>query len=107
MVNGNECTIIEVTIPYETSNKYIHQRRDQKIEKYEKLIKDELTQVECISGQIIPIVIGALDTITTHTNQDLKKLKLSSIKDALQMTVATGSINILNSHFRRNDLEQG
>ena len=107
MVNGNECTIIEVTIPYETSNEYIHQRRDQKIEMYKKLIKDELTQVECISGQIIPFVIGALGTITTHTNQDLKKLKLSSIKDALQMTVATGSINILNSHFRRNDFEQG
>lgn len=33
----------------------------------------------------------------------LKKLKLQTQKDALQMTVATGSINILNAHFKRHD----
>ena len=108
MVDGDECTIIEVTIPYETSEEYIHQQRLQKVEKYEQLIKtpDGLRQVDCKSGQIIPIMIGALRTITAATNQDLKMLKLSAIKDALQMTISTRSVNILNSHFRRNDFER-
>ena len=61
--------------------------------------------MDCTSGQVIPVVIGALGTITAATNQDLKTLRLSSIKDALQMTISTGSVNILNSHFRRNDFE--
>ena len=108
MVDGDNCTIIEVTIPYETSEEYINQRKRQKVEKYEQLIKmqDGLRQVDCTSGQVIPVVIGALGTITAAINQDLKTLKLSCIKDALQMMISTGSVNILNSHFRRNDFER-
>ena len=69
-------------------------------------MQDGLRQVDCTSGQVIPVVIGALGKLTAATNQDLKTLKLSSIKDALQMTISTGSVNILNSHFRRNDFER-
>ena len=108
MVDGDNCTIIKVTIPYEMSEKYTNQRRRQKVEKYEQLIKiqDGLRQVDCTSGQVIPVVIGALGTTTAANNQDLKTLKLSSIEDALQMTISTDSVNILNSHFRRNDFER-
>ena len=86
MVDGDNCTIIDVTIPYERSEEYINQRRRQKVEKYEQLIKtqDGLRQVDCTSGQVIPVVIGVLGTITAATNQDLKPLKLSSIKDAFK-----------------------
>ena len=51
MVDGNNCTIIEVTIPYEMSEEYTNQRRCQKVEKYEQLIKtqDGLRQVDCKS----------------------------------------------------------
>ena len=37
-----------------------------------------------------------------ETVNDLKKLKLQTQKDGLQMTVATGSTNILHAHFKRD-----
>ena len=51
----------------------------------------------------LPIVIGALGTISDETLDDLNKLKLQTQRDALQMTVATGSANILNAHFKLED----
>ena len=103
IVDGDSVKIIKVTVPYETSPEYLESRRHDKIHKYKQLIEEELEQVQCTQGEVIPIVIGALGTITESTRQDLKKLNLQNQMDALQMTVATGSITILNNHFRRND----
>ena len=103
IVDGDSVKIIKVTVPYETSPEYLESRRHDKIHKYKQLIEEELEQVQCTQGEVIPIVIGALGTITESTRQDLKKLNLQNQMDALQMTVATGSIMILNNHFRRND----
>ena len=105
MVDGDKCYIIEITIPYENSEQYLQQRRTEKIDKYKQLINEELRQVKCTEGEMIPIVIGALGTITEECNQDLKRLKLTKHRDALQMTVATGSVNVLNNHFRRHDFD--
>ena len=61
MVKDDEVIIVEVTIPYETSNQYLEQRRQDKIRKYEKLLQeDRLLQVQCNKGTIVPITIGAL-----------------------------------------------
>lgn len=106
MIDGDKCFIIEITIPYEGSQEYLQQRRQEKIAKYEPLIKEELQQVQCTEGEVIPLVIGALGTITEESNQDLKRLKLTKQRDALQMTVSTGSVNILNNHFRRQDFDK-
>ena len=47
----------------------------EKMMKYERLLRqDELQQVECEKGVVIPIVIGALGTINNRTNVNLKKL---------------------------------
>lgn len=77
MVKDDEIIIVEVTIPYETSNQYLEQRRQDKIRKYEKLLlEDRLLQVQCNKGTIVPITIGTLGTITDSTNKDLHQLKL-------------------------------
>ena len=64
----------------------------------------ELEQVECAEGEIAPIVIGALSTMNNEAINDLKKLKLlQTQRDALQMTVATDSVNIINAYLKRED----
>ena len=92
MVKGDEVRIIEITLPYEKSNKYLTQRQKEQSKKYQQLLQDdELQQVQCMKGVVIPIIIGTLGTITEATN-----------KDALQMTITVRTLNILNNHFRRN-----
>ena len=102
MIEGDKAFIIELTIPYETSEAYLLSRMDDKRAKYQPLL-NELEQVGCTSAEIIPIVVGSLGTITRDSKQILKQLKLRDQMDAIQMTTITGSINILNNHFRRND----
>ena len=102
MINERHCIIIEFTCPYESSIKYLDQRAQDKVNKYRPLLQD-LQQVDCQSGEIISQVIGSLGTITSWTNAELRKLKLSKHKEALQMTVIKGSVNILNHHLQRDD----
>lgn len=79
MVKDDEVFIAEVTILYETSSQYLERRGQDKIKKYEKLLqKDVLQQVQCNRGRIVPIIIGALGTITQNTNKDLHQLKLQN-----------------------------
>lgn len=93
-----------MTIPYEINNSDLTQRRMDKNRKYEWLTQPtELSQVECLEGEVIPIVIGTIGTMNQETVNDLNKLKLETQKDPLQMTVVKGSIDILNAHFKRHD----
>ena len=76
----------------------------KKLQKYERLLHPrELGQVECAEGEIAPIVIGALSTMNNEAINDLKKLKLQTQRDALQMTVATDSVNIINAYLKSED----
>ena len=107
MVENDEVTIIEVTISYETHNQYLEQRRQDKINKYEKLLlEDGLLQVQCNKGRIVPIVIGALGTIIDSTNKDLHHVKLQKQRDALQVIVVAGSVSIIKNHLRREDFHK-
>ena len=92
-----------VTCPYETSTQHVKQRLDEKQKKYEKLITSELAQAECSTGEVIPLVMGALGTIDERTNNNLKKLGVTKIKEALQMAVMKGSVNIINTHLQTKD----
>ena len=104
MVQNKKAYIVEITIPHETSNTYLEKRALEKVTKYERLLEhNELQQVECEKGEVIPIIIGALGTIDNRTNVNLKKLRFQNRRDALQMVVSIGSVNILNNHFRRSD----
>ena len=105
MVNGEKLSIVEVTLPYEISEGYLEKWRSEKKAKYKRLVEEELQQTQCTEGETIPIVIGALGTMTKQTLADLKHLKLTKQKDALQMTIARGSINIINNHLRRQDFD--
>ena len=105
MINERHCVIIELTCPYESSIEYLDQRAQDKVTKYQPLVQD-LQQVDCQSGEIISLVIGLLGTITSWTNAELRKSKLSKHREALQMTVIKGSVNILNHHLRRDDFQR-
>ena len=107
MIEGSHATIIEVTIPYETSEEYLEQRRLEKQIKYERLTtREALRQAECTDATIVPIVIGSLGTMTEDCNRYHRQLKLSTQRDALQVSVAQGTVNILNHHFRRQDFDK-
>ena len=76
----------------------------EKMRKYERLLQStELKQAERLEGEVIQIIIGALGTMNQDTLNELKKLKLHMQNDPLQTAVATGSINILNARFKRDD----
>ena len=105
MVNGDRVSIIEVTLPYETSEEYLEKQRSEKKTKYKQLVEEELHHAQCTEGEVIPIVTGELGTMTKNTIADLKRLNLTKQKDALQMTTATGSVNIINNHLRRHDFD--
>ena len=105
MVNGDRVSIIEVTLPYETSEEYLEKQRSEKKTKYKQLVEEELHHAQCTEGEVIPIVTGELGTMTKNTIADLKSLNLTKQKDALQMTTATGSVNIINNHLRRHDFD--
>ena len=53
---------------------------------------------------MVSIVIASMDTIPDRTN---KEVKTDKKQEALQMAIMKGSVNILNSHFRRDDLRKG
>ena len=99
MVNGEKVSIVEVTLPYEISEEYLEKLRSEKKAKYQRLVEEELHQTQCTEGEMTN------GTMTKQTLADLKHLKLTKQKDALQMTIATGSINIINNHLRRQDFD--
>ena len=105
MIDENEkhCTIIEVTCPYETSQEYLMQRRIEKERKYHSLIRDELWQVKCNSGEVIAITIGAMGTILEDSYKAIKKLGLANHCNALQMISMNSSVILLNNHFNTGD----
>ena len=72
--------------------------------KYDQLPRhDELRQLQCDEGEVISIIIGALCNINNNANEHMRKMKIQDQKDALLMIISTGSVNILNNHFRVND----
>ena len=105
MTHNRHCYTIEIRCPYECIVEYLDQRARDKVQKYKPLLK-ELSQVNCNTGKVISLVIGAMGTITDTTNKQLKQLKLTRQKEALQITVIKGSVNILNHHFRRDDFDK-
>ena len=105
MIDRGHYYIIKLPCPYERSTAYLDQRAHDKVEKYKPFLKD-LTQVHGHSGEVISFVIGSLGTIPTWTNKQLSRLKLSKFKEALQMTVIKGSVNVLNYHLRHNDFNK-
>ena len=103
VVKDGHCHIMEITCPYEVSREYLQSQEEEKINKYKGLIQNELNQVECNSGEVLSIVIGSLGTMLERTNESLKRLTLTKHRQAFQMTAIKGTVNILNSHMRRDD----
>ena len=92
MVNDDKVSITEVTLTYETSEEYLERRRSEKKTKYKPLVEEELHQAQCTEDEVIPIA-------------DLKRLNVTKWQDALQMTITTGSVNIINNHLQRHDFD--
>ena len=82
MTHNRHCYTIEIRCPYECIVEYLDQRARDKVQKYKPLLK-ELSQVNCNTGEVINLVIGAMGTITDTTNKQLKQLKLTKQKEAL------------------------
>ena len=54
--------------------------------------------------RLITIAIGAFGTMIQDTVNDLKKLKLHIQKDAQQKSCNGHHVNVLNLHFKPDDL---
>lgn len=94
MVKDDEVIIVEVTIPYETSNQYLEQRRQDKIRKYEKLLQeDRLLQVQCNKGMIVPITIGALGLLEQSQIAPIKIFINLNFRNKIWQC-KTGSVNV-------------
>ena len=65
----NECVIIDIAVPGDIRT----QMKDEKIKKYEDL-KREISKLWSVQTTVIPIIIGALGTITDRLTSFLTHL---------------------------------
>ena len=88
------CLVIDVAYPFDTR---IKKKEQEKIEYYNDL-KYEILKCwnkEVDKVVILPIVIGALGTVTNNLRKNLDKVDLHLGVDALQTTCLLGTARII------------
>ena len=90
------CLVIDVACPFDTR---IKKKEQEKIEYYNDLdLKYEILKCwnkEVDKVMILPIVIGALETVTNNLRKNLDKVDLHLGVDALQKTCLLGTARII------------
>ena len=75
-------------------------KEDEKIEKYEDL-RREISKVGSVQTTVIPIIIGALGTITDLLTYFLAMVGVSLSFETIQMSALLGSAHILRKVLER------
>ena len=88
------CLVIDVTCPFDSR---INKKEQEKIEYYTDLKKEILKcwSKEVDKVMILPIIIGALGTVTKNLRKNIGKLDLNLDVDMLQKTCLLGTARII------------
>ena len=89
--NLNETIIIDVAIPVDVN---IRNKEQEKIIKYQDLAR-EIRKIWNVSTKVIPIVIGALGTVTGRLEQYLKEIGVTTRIELIQKSTLLGTARII------------
>ena len=86
--------LIEVTVPYETSDERLAKREEEKVRYYTPPINAGLAH------EIVAIAIGSAGTINKNTCNKIKQLTNAKTVKHLQMISLNESANVAANHFK-------
>ena len=90
--NKKEAKIIDIAVPGDSR---VKNKEEEKIEKYQPL-KDELSRVWKLKKiMVIPVVVGALGSVSKNSTKHLEKLGKNVKTEVIQKTVLLGTARIL------------
>eukprot|EP00795_Rhopilema_esculentum_P003281 gene3280-biopygen1499 len=93
VVNKKErkCYIIDVAVPGDVR---IAEKEMEKIEKYDEL-KREVERLWKVKAKVIPIVLGALGTVTRNLSNYIKEIGVKTQMKLMQKSVLLGTARVL------------
>ena len=86
------CTMIEVTCPFDSR---VAEREIEKIERYQDLKYEIIRLWNCKKVKIIPVVIGALGTVSKSLKKYLTELQMEKLFSVMQKACLLGTSRIL------------
>ena len=89
--NSNETIILDIAIPVDVN---IRNKEQEKIVKYQDLAR-EIRKIWNVSTKVIPIVIGALGTVTDRLEQNLKDIGVTTRIELIQKSTLLGTAKII------------
>ena len=89
--NSNETIILDIAIPVDVN---IRNKEQEKIVKYQDLAR-EIRKIWNVSTKVIPIVIGALGTVTDRLEQYLKDMGVTTRIELIQKSTLLGTARII------------
>ena len=93
VVNKKErkCYIIDVAVPGDVR---IAEKEMEKIEKYDEL-KREVERLWNVKAKVIPIVLGALGTVTRSLSNHIKEIGVKTQIKLIEKSVLLGTARVL------------
>ena len=85
------CHIIDVAIP---GDERVSAKETEKIEKYDEL-RRELERLWKVKAKVVPIVVGALGTVTRNLNSYLKEIGVNLTIQLIQKSSLLGTARTL------------
>ena len=89
--NSNETIILDVAMPVDVN---IRNKEQEKIVKYQDLAR-EIRKIWNVSTKVIPIVIGALGTVTDRLEHYLKDIGVTTRIELIQKSTLLGTARII------------
>ena len=87
------CKIIDVAVPIDSR---VNAKEQEKIEKYQELRLEVARLRKMKKVEVIPVVVGALGTITNRTQLWLKKIGVEVREELMQKSALLGTARILS-----------
>ena len=86
-----QCFIIDIAVP---NNSGILEKEKEKIKKYED-VRREIGKLWSIKTSVIPVVVGALGTVTNNLGKHLNAIGVTATVELLQKAALLGTARIL------------
>ena len=88
---SRSCLLIDVAIPNDHN---IKEKEEKKIKKYTDL-KLEVSKIWNCSSKVIPVIVGALGSVTKNLEKHLKSIEVDCKISVIQKSALLGTANIL------------
>ncbi|MBV2145214.1 MAG: hypothetical protein KTM48_00480, partial [Wolbachia endosymbiont of Pissodes strobi] len=100
LIEKNHIQIIDIAIPGDAR---IAEKETEKIQKYQELGREMARLWQRRTFKVIPIVVGAMGTITPNLEKYLKELGISELSTGqLQKSAVFGTTQIIKKYLRNS-----